>query len=95
MDEDGPHGAAGINPQNKPRSQHDEHARTHTHEAHVRNTPDLLTFLSSQGCLTDENVLELESEGLMDCSQVDPNPTGILFRRASIRLSAAIPLPLP
>lgn len=49
----------------------------------MRNTPDLFTFLGSQGCLTEEHVLELESEGLMDCSQVDPNPTGILFRGAT------------
>lgn len=59
----------------------------------MKRTLQILTFLSSQGCLTDENVLELESEGLMDCSQVDPNPTGIPVTGASIRASAAILLP--
>ena len=49
---------------------------------------------ATQGCLTDEQVSELEREGLMDCSQVSHNPTGIPPRAASVCTCKSLQVPL-
>ena len=47
----------------------------------AQSVPEASTWLALarkalSGCLSDEMVMELESEGLVDCSQVSQSPTG-------------------